>query len=300
MLSVQPYTQPETSHRARIGGAIARVTVRWSIASVTLTARETASRAASEVESSVMPAPKISPSDYPELVRLHVREQWSHARLGQHFGCHPSVVTRTLKRVPVVELADAEHRKEAAARRAQEYRDRQAEKAASPEALAEKLTGHPVDSADHLTIKTPRGDRIMFRSKKNGLWYREGVCGPVRAKRSDFEGKVPRRLRAGTALRSRSRQLPEGEVGHVHEDGQDATPGRNPRARRGPTSQPDPRARAGSPRSRGVGTCQLAPGSGFGSGRGFNVQICTLIGRGVCKPGEVDSGAAHTPGRIST
>jgi hypothetical protein len=191
MLSVRPYTQPETSHRARIGGAIARVTVRWSIASVTLTARETASRAASEVESSAMPAPKISPSDYPELVRLHVREQWSHARLGQHFGCHPSVVTRTLKRVPVVELADAEHRKEAAARRAREYRDRQAEKAASPEALAEKLTGHPVDSADHLTIKTPRGDRIMFRSKKNGLWYREGVCGPVRAKRSDFEGKVP-------------------------------------------------------------------------------------------------------------
>jgi hypothetical protein len=99
--------------------------------------------------------------------------------------------TRTLKRVPVVELADAEHRKEAAARRAREYRDRQAEKAASPEALAEKLTGHPVDSADHLTIKTPRGDRIMFRSKRNGAWYREGVCGPVRAKRSDFEGKVP-------------------------------------------------------------------------------------------------------------
>jgi hypothetical protein len=108
-----------------------------------------------------------------------------------YFGCHPSVVTRTLKRVPVVELADAEHRKEAAARRAREYRDRQAEKAASPEALAEKLTGHPVDSADHLTIKTPGGDRIMFRSKKNGLWYREGVCGSVRAKRSDFCGKVP-------------------------------------------------------------------------------------------------------------
>jgi hypothetical protein len=158
---------------------------------VTLTARETASRAASEVESSAMPAPKISPSDYPELVRLHVRERWSHARLGQRFGCHPSVVTRTLKRVPVVELADAERRKEAAARRAREYRDRQAEKAASPEALAEKLTGHPVDSADHLTIKTPLGDRIMFRSNKNGLWYREGVCGPVRARRSDFCGKVP-------------------------------------------------------------------------------------------------------------
>src|SRR5258708_6148836 len=104
MLSVRPFTQPETSHRARIGGAVGRVTVRWRIASVTRTARETASRAASEVESSAMPAAKISPSDYRELVRLHVRERWSHARLGQHFGCHASVVTRTLKRVPVVEL----------------------------------------------------------------------------------------------------------------------------------------------------------------------------------------------------
>ena len=76
-----------------------------------------------------MPPAAIPRSAWPELVRLAVREKQSHKAIAQVFGCHPSVVTRTLKRAPVVELADAEHRKEAAARRAQEYRDRKVAKA---------------------------------------------------------------------------------------------------------------------------------------------------------------------------
>jgi hypothetical protein len=94
-----------------------------------------------------MPAAKISLHDWPELVRLHVREKLSHKAIAQRFGCHPSVVTRTLKRVPVVELVDAEHRKMDAARRSQEYRDRKAERErehfASEEATVERITGQP-------------------------------------------------------------------------------------------------------------------------------------------------------------
>jgi hypothetical protein len=147
-----------------------------------------------------MPRRVLGPAEHRLIATLHV-EGLSDAAIagavGEQVGerVERSTIRKARNRVGVQELIAAERKRAGATRRSQEYRERERAKAEAdaPAVLHEKLTGHRPDTPTRMVITNKRhGDRVMFRDPENGQWYREGVCGRVPAKRSDWEGqKVP-------------------------------------------------------------------------------------------------------------
>jgi hypothetical protein len=129
------------------------------------------------------PFRSLTPSELADIVERAVRGE-SARHIGRAIGRPHTTVLRALCHEDAKPLLRDARRRAADRARQARYQER---KRAAESPPTTGLTG-----TDQWRISTPGGIRRIFRDPTTGVYWRDGVCGRVRAKRTDWAGyRVP-------------------------------------------------------------------------------------------------------------
>jgi hypothetical protein len=129
------------------------------------------------------PLRSLTPSELADIVERTVRGE-SARQIGRAIGRPHTTVLRALRHEDARPLLRDARRRAADRARQARYQERKRATQSPP-------TTPPADP-DEWRISTPGGIRRIFRDPITGVYYRDGITGRVRAKRSDWGGsRVP-------------------------------------------------------------------------------------------------------------